>query len=191
MAAVLVTLLALLAGCTESDPQPPSPLSEAVSSASRGLESLNSAIEQFTQSPPNEPSPPPVAPVPTQELPTAPPVGSYPLSEQQALNLLSSGTGVAGRVAGGEGVARKTTERVYEKRQVLRQTCPYEYDPDEGKEVQNCRDEYVTEEVPRDIPAYTVSLLTNGQWASDLTFRTAQEAIAQIRAYGATEWRTA
>ncbi|MFE5940190.1 hypothetical protein ACFQ69_33050 [Streptomyces sp. NPDC056470] len=190
VAVVVVTLLAL-AGCTEDDPAPSSPLSEAAASASRGLESLNSAIDRFSQSLPDEPSTPPVAPVPTQELPTGPPVGSYPLSEQQALNLLSSGTAVAGRVEGGEGVARKTTETVYEKRQVLRETCPYEYDPDEGKEVQNCRDEYVTEEVPRDIPAYTVSLLRNGQWASDLTFRTAQEAIAQIRAYGATEWRTA
>ncbi|MFD3719717.1 hypothetical protein [Streptomyces sp. NPDC058674] len=116
----------------------------------------------------------------------------YPLTQQQALDLLSAGTAVAGRVGnqGSEGVARKTTERVYENQQVRRTECPYEYDASKGEEVQKCHDDYVTEKVPVDRPAYTVSLLTPGRWVSELTFPTAEQAIAQIAEYGATAWRT-
>ncbi|WP_326722100.1 hypothetical protein OHT59_24450 [Streptomyces sp. NBC_00243] len=115
----------------------------------------------------------------------------YPLTTQQALSLLGSGISVAGRVgvSGGEAMASKTTETVYEEQRVLREKCEYEYDTYKDEEVLKCRDEYVIEKVPVEKNVYAVDLYAPGRDISELTFSTPQKAIDQIVAYGATSWR--
>ncbi|MGW1892208.1 hypothetical protein ACWCP6_18395 [Streptomyces sp. NPDC002004] len=110
----------------------------------------------------------------------------YPLTQQQALALLSAGVAVAGQLRNGfEGLAMKTTETAYEDKQVRRRKCDYEYDYYENADVLKCRDKYVTERVPVEKTIYKATMVRG----VPRTFSIASGAIGYISSYGVTGWR--
>ena len=78
----------------------------------------------------------------------------------------------------------RTTETVYEDKQVQREKCKDEYDYYEQKYVYKCRYEYVTEKEPVE---KTVYLVMGG--VARQSFSMPVQAIAAISAYGVVHWR--
>ncbi len=135
-------------------------------------------------------TPSPLPPIGAPIIAPTPPGGlgsvgnAYPLSGIEALNYVSNGYPVAAPLdgTGAEILIQKTAVTEYEEKPVPKETCGYEYDYSEGKEVYGCSPGTAYERTPVQKTKFMVS----GPGLPTVSYDSVYAAFASV---ATTEWR--